>query len=81
MMYASERKYDILWDTTLWRKRFPEIAESIIVQVLGTYKNIESTQEEIREGLSHAIGETFLKISYLDDPSENDIESSIMLEA
>ena len=81
MMYASERKYDILWDTTLWRKRFPEIAESIIVQVLGTYKNVESTQEEIREGLSHAIGETFLKISYLDDPSENDIESSIMLEA
>ena len=79
--HASERKFDTLWSTELWNKRFPHLREDIVEKVITSYKKIESSSEELRDSLSHSIAETYMKLSLLETISPSDLETSIIAES
>ncbi len=80
---ADKRSFDILWNTPIWQKRFPNLREEIIREVINIYRKMESSNEEIALDLSYALVHTFEKISLIAESREikkNDIDDSLIFE-
>ncbi len=77
---ADVREFRHMWEFTTWEKRFPDLKEKIIQEVLSVYREAENTKEATSNTLSDAIGGSLEKLSLIASSrtvNEDDIVESL----